>query len=180
MCGIPWWNSDIGGFFGGDTESDYFRELIIRWFQFGLFSPVMRLHGTRNRQSDYVDRNPGIICPGGGYSEIWRFGEENYPVIKDLILLRERLKPYILKCAEKTSKTGEPIMRPMFFDFPEDENCYRLSDQYMFGPDILFAPIVNQGQTEWEVYLPNGKWIRTSDKSVRSGGQFVTEKAKVS
>ncbi len=180
MCGIPWWNSDIGGFFSGDTESDYFRELIIRWFQFGLFSPVMRLHGTRNRQSDYVDRNPGIICPGGGYNEIWRFGEENYPVIKDLILLRESLKPYILKCAEKTSETGEPIMRPMFFDFPEDENCYRLSDQYMFGPDILFAPIVNQGQTERDVYLPNGRWIRTSDKSVRSGGQFVTEKAEVS
>lgn len=125
-------------------------------------------------------RNSGIICPGGGYNEIWRFDDENYPVIKDLILLRERLKPYILKRAEKTSETGEPIMRPMFFDFPNDENCYSLSDQYIFGSDILFAPIVNQGQTERKVYLPKGNWIRTSDKSVRSGGQFVTEDAKVS
>lgn len=180
MCGIPWWNSDIGGFFGGDTESDYFRELIVRWFQFGLFCPVMRLHGTRNRQSYYVDRNPGIICPGGGYNEIWHFGEENYQIIKELILLRQRLKPYILKCAERSAATGEPIMRPMFFDFPEDENCYKLSDQYMFGPDILFAPVVEQGQTRRSVYLPEGRWIRTSDKSVRTGGGFVDEKAEIS
>ena len=180
MCGIPWWNSDIGGFFGGDTESDYFRELIVRWFQFGLFSPVMRLHGTRNKQSYCVDRNSGIICPGGGYNEIWHFGEENYPIIKDLILLRQRLKPYILKCAERSSSTGEPIMRPMFFDFPDDENCYKLSDQYMFGSDILFAPIVEQGQTQRSVYLPKGRWIRTSDKSVRIGGGFMIEKAEIS
>ena len=180
MCGIPWWNSDIGGFFGGDTESDCFRELIVRWFQFGLFCPVMRLHGTRNKQSYCIDRNPGIICPGGGYNEIWHFGEENYPIIKNLILLRQRLKPYILKCAERSSDTGEPIMRPMFFDFPEDENCHKLSDQYMFGSDILFAPIVEQGQTERSVYLPEGRWIRTSDKSVRDGGRFVNEKAEIS
>lgn len=70
-------------------------------------------------------------------------------------------------------------MRPMFFDFPEDENCYKLSDQYMFGPDILFALIVNHGQTERGVYLPDGRWVRTSDRSVRLGGQFVTEKAEV-
>ena len=179
MCGIPWWNSDIGGFFNGDTESDYFRELIVRWFQFGLFSPVMRLHGTRNKQSYCVDRNPGIICPGGGYNEIWHFGEENYPIIRELILLRQRLKPYVLNCAKRSSATGEPIMRPMFFDFPEDENCYKLNDQYMFGPDILFAPIVEQGQTQRSVYLPEGRWIRTSDKGVRVGGGFVTEKAEI-
>ena len=179
MCGIPWWNSDIGGFFNGDTESDYFRELIVRWFQFGLFCPVMRLHGTRLKQSYYKDRYPGIICDGGGYNEIWHFGDRDYEILKDIIDLRYRLKPYILKCAERTSKTGEPIMRPMFFDFPEDENCYATGDQYMFGPDILFAPILDQGATEREVYLPEGKWIRTSDKSVADGGKKITCRAEI-
>lgn len=86
MCGIPWWNSDIGGFLNGDTESDYFRELIVRWFQFGLFCPVMRLHGARKRQSTYTERHPGIIEPSGGDNEIWSFGEKNYHIIKNIRL----------------------------------------------------------------------------------------------
>ena len=177
MCGIPWWNSDIGGFYDGDTESEEYRELLLRWFQFGLFCPVMRLHGTRKWQSDYKARYPGIICEGGGYNEIWHFGKECCDAIKELIVLRHRLKTYILSCAEKTSKTGEPIMRPMFFDFPGDERCYSLDDQYMFGADILFAPMLNPGQTEREVYLPKGKWVRTTDKTVYDGGRTVTVKA---
>ncbi len=179
MCGIPWWNSDIGGFFNGDTESDYFRELIVRWFQFGLFCPVMRLHGTRLKQSYYKDKYPGIVCDGGGFNEIWHFGERDYEIIKEIINLRYRLKPYILKCAERTAETGEPIMRPMFFDFPADERCYALSDQYMFGPDILFAPILEQGQTEREVYLPAGKWLRTTDKTPVDGGKTVSCRAEI-
>lgn len=174
MCGIPWWNSDIGGFHSGDIESEYFRELIVRWFQFGVFCPVMRLHGARLRQSDYEYRNPGILEPSGGDNEIWSFGEKNYPVLKNLIQLRERLKPYIVKSARLTSETGEPIMRPMFFDYPDDEKCYSLKDQYMFGRDILFAPIYKQGQTERSVYLPKGKWIRTSDKEEFAGEQTVS------
>lgn len=179
VCGIPWFTTDIGGFSGGDTESDYFRELIVRWFQFGLFSPVMRLHGDRRKQSDYVDRYPDVICNFGGYNEIWKFGDTAFGIIKDLIELRYRLKPYILEAAKHTSETGEPIMRPMFFDFPNDDNCYRLSDQYMFGRDILFAPILEQGQTEREVYLPEGSWIRSSDKTVVKGGRTVTAKAEL-
>lgn len=179
MCGIPWWNSDIGGFFNGDTESEYFRELIVRWFQFGLFCPVMRLHGTRLKQSYYKDRYPGIICDGGGYNEIWQFGERDYEIIKDIISLRYRLKPYILECAKRTSETGEPIMRPMFFDFPKDENCYRLSDQYMFGPEILFAPVLDQGVTGRDVYLPEGKWVRAGESKVVSGGRTVRCRAEI-
>ena len=93
--------------------------------------------------------------------------------------MRYRLKPYILKCAERTAETGEPIMRPMFFDFPADERCYALSDQYMFGPDILFAPILEQGQTEREVYLPAGKWLRTTDKTPVDGGKTVSCRAEI-
>ncbi len=179
MCGIPWWNSDIGGFCGGDTESDYFRELIVRWFQFGVFSPVMRLHGSRLRKKDHVFRHPGVYEPSGGDNEIWSFGEKNFPVLRDLILLRNRLKPYILDCAKRTAQTGEPIMRPMFFDFPDDPECTVLSDQYMFGSDILAAPIIHRGETERTVYLPEGKWIRTLDKKVYEGGQKISAHAEI-
>ena len=70
-------------------------------------------------------------------------------------------------------------MRPMFFDFPEDEACYELGEQYMFGGDILFAPITGQGETQKRVYLPEGEWIRTTDKTVHTGGRFVSCHAEI-
>lgn len=70
-------------------------------------------------------------------------------------------------------------MRPMFFEYPDDEVCYTLDDQYMFGPDILFAPIVNQGQTERTVYLPDGEWINVNDRQVYQGGSFVAARAEL-
>mgnify|MGYP000821518195 FL=1 len=147
MSGIPWWNSDIGGFLMGDIESDYFKELVVRWAQFGVFSPVMRLHGSRLRTKNQKDRHPGVKERSGGDNEIWSFGEENYKILKGLVELRERLRPYICHYMDLASETGAPIMRPMFFDYYEDEVCYTLEDQYMFGEDILFAPISAQGQT---------------------------------
>lgn len=177
MCGIPWWNSDIGGFHSGDIESDYFRELIVRWFQFGLFSPVMRLHGARNRMSNQVDRYPEVKEKSGGDNEIWSFGERNYPILKNIIELRERLKPYIIKYMDIASNTGSPIMRPMFFDFYDDDNCYTLDDQYMFGEDILFAPILEQGVAGRPVYLPRGSWINVNDRQSYEGGKAVHAKA---
>lgn len=179
MCGIPWWNSDIGGFHGGDIESDSFRELIVRWFQFGVFSPVMRLHGARKKTKGQKDRHPGIKEPSGGDNEIWSFGERNYPILKELIELRERLKPYILQYMDNASKTGEPLMRPMFFDFYADPKCYELENQYMFGKDILFAPLLNEGQTVREVYLPAGTWIRTTNKTRYNGRQSINCKAEI-
>ncbi len=173
MCGIPWWNSDIGGFHQGDTQSEEFRELLVRWFQFGVFCPVMRLHGARKRIEGEPKRYPNIIEPSGGPNEIWKFGEEHYEYLKELITLRERLRPYIMKYMEIASKTGSPIMRPMFYDYYEDEICYTLEDQYMFGEDILFAPIVEQGQTERSVYLPEGNWIYVGDKKTYSGKQTI-------
>ena len=173
MCGIPWWNSDIGGFLNGDTESDYFRELIVRWFQFGLFCPVMRLHGARKRQSTYTERHPGIIEPSGGDNEIWSFGEKNYNIIKKILGYREKLKDYTCQYMDINSQTGAPIMRPMFFDFPDDEICYTLEDQYMYGADLLFAPIYRQGETERAVYLPEGDWVNVLTHEAFSGGQSI-------
>ena len=161
MCGIPWWNTDIGGFYGGDIESEEFRELIVRWFQFGLFSPVMRLHGKR----DLHGQPSRIPEPSGDPNELWSFGEKNFAILKDLVLLREKLRPYIDRQMDIASETGWPVMRPMFFEYPEEEICYTLGEQYFFGPDILFAPIVNRGQTEKQVWVPEGDWILTKDGS---------------
>ena len=172
MCGIPWWNTDIGGFWGGDTQSDEFRELIVRWFQYGVFSPVMRLHGNRNRHGE---RKRDVKEASGDPNEIWSFGERNFAILKDLIFLRERLRPYIEKHMELAATDGTPVMRPMFFDYPDDEVCYTLGEQYMFGSDILFAPIVNRGQTTKTVYLPGGEWILTKNgKKYGSGFHEIT------
>ncbi len=174
MSGIPWWNSDIGGFHSGDIESDYFKELIVRWMQFGLFSPVMRLHGSRLRTKDQVRKHPGIIEPSGGDNELWSFGEENYEILKRLVLLREKLRPYICDYMKIASEEGKPIMRPMFFDYYEDEVCYTLEDQYLFGEDILFAPVTEQGQRERRVYLPKGRWQDVNSGKVYDGQRFMT------
>lgn len=169
MCGIPWWNTDIGGFYGGDTTSEYFRELIVRWFQFGLFSPVMRLHGNRIRHGEPSD----VKEPTGDPNELWSFGEKNFEILKDLVMLRERLRPYIQKQFDTASEKGYPVIRPMFFEYPEDEKCYTLDSQYLFGDDIIFAPITEQGQTEKTVYIPDGEWVLTKDNKVYTKGTHV-------
>ena len=175
MCGLPWWNTDIGGFYGGDISGEYFRELIVRWFQYGVFCPVMRLHGSR----DGHDRSRNIKEPTGGDNEIWSFGEKNLPVLADLIRLRYRLIPYLSEQMKKASEHGIPVMRPMFFDYPGDEVCWTTGDQYMFGDDILFAPISAQGQTDRAVYLPQGDWTLTKDMTVCKGGRWVNAHAEI-
>ncbi len=179
MSGIPWWNSDIGGFSHGDTESEYFRELIVRWMQFGVFSPVMRLHGARERKKNQIDRHPEVKEKSGADNELWSFGEKNYKILTELVYLRKLLEPYILEQMEITKNTGKPIMRPMFFDYYTDEICYTLEDQYMFGDDILFAPITKQGQTSRKVYLPEGQWIDTKSMEIYNGRCWITCYAEI-
>ena len=170
MCGIPWWNTDIGGFYGADIESDDFKELIIRWFQFGLFSPIMRLHGSRCRHGE---KTPGLLEPSGDPNEIWSFGDRNFEIIKNILAIREKLRPYIQKQFDIASEKGYPVIRPMFFYYPDDEICYTLDSQYFFGADIIFAPIVNKGQTEKQVYIPDGEWILTKDGSIYTKGTYT-------
>lgn len=126
----------------------------------GVFSPVMRLHGNRNRHGE----KSNLKEPSGDPNELWSFGERIFEILKKLVFLRERLRPYIEHHMKIASEKGYPVMRPMFFDFPDDKECYTLGEQYMFGDDILFAPIVNRGQTKKTVYLPEGEWILTKDK----------------
>ncbi len=166
MSGIPWWTTDIGGFFNGDISDPAFRELIVRWFQYGVFSPLFRLHGNRIPGDELEDGTWS-----GGPNEIWSFGNQAYEIIKELLFLRERLKPYILEQMKLAHEAGTPVMRPLFFDFPTDDNCWEIEDQFMFGPDILVAPIIFEGTKSRKVYLPEGSTWRDAwtDEIFRSG-----------
>ena len=173
MAGIPWWTTDIGGFYGGDPEDPSFRELIVRWFQFGVFCPIFRLHGFR-----LPTPKDGSKCDAyeltGGSNEVWSFGEEAYEIIKELLFLREKMKPYILKQMEIAHEEGIPVMRPLFFDFPDDEKAYDVEDEYMFGPDILVAPVVEKGARKRRVYLPKGvTWKHWRTHEIYEGGEWI-------
>ena len=154
IAGIPWWTTDIGGFKGGDPSSPYFRELIVRWFQFGVFCPLFRLHGVR-------EPKPQAAPPQtGGQNEVWSFGEEAYGVIRAQLALREMLRPYVMDVMAAASTTGLPPMRALFLEFPDEPEAWQVKDEYMFGPDVLVAPVTTYGAREREVYLPHGaSWL---------------------
>lgn len=128
--GIPWWNTDIGGFHGGDPESLEFRELLVRWAQYGVFCPIFRLHGDREPSS------PPFSLSGltgaqltGGPNEIWSYGEEVFSILKGLVLLRERLRPYIASQMHFAHTKGLPLMRPLLLEFPGDPGSWDVDDQ---------------------------------------------------
>ena len=172
LSGIPWWTTDIGGFHGGDPSSPYFRELIVRWFQFGAFCPLFRLHGFRLPAD--MDR----YWESGGPNEVWSFGDEAYEIITNYLHLRERLRPYIMKQMATAHENGAPPMRPLFFDFPEDEAAWDVEDQFMFGPDLLVAPVLFEGERSREVYLPAGAvWTDAWSDEATEGGRWITVEA---
>jgi len=177
VCGIPWWTTDIGGFYGGDPQSPSFRELIVRWFQFGVFCPIFRLHGFRLPIPPDPNRCPTNELTGGP-NEVWSFGEEAYEIIKELLFLRERLKPYILEGMRRSHEEGIPFMRPLFFDFPSDAEVYKIEDEYMFGPKLLVAPVTDEGVRVRQVYLPKGaRWSDPYTGTTHEGGQWLDAEA---
>ena len=177
MAGIPWWNADIGGFFNGNIHSEEFRELLLRWFAFGVFSPVMRLHGDRNpHDKPILISSGGKECaPSGADNEIWSYGEEAEKILRKFIELRLKLRPYIANAMEQASATGAPVMRPLFYNFPEDCAAWDVDDAYCFGDDLVVAPIFEAGATTRSVYLPAGTaWIDCNSRLRYEGGQTVT------
>jgi len=177
LSGISWWTTDIGGFFGGDPRDPRFQELIIRWFQYGAFCPLFRLHGYRlpTGESSEGEADAGMrdyeTC---GPNEVWSFGEEAYEIIKDLLFMRERLRPYIMEQMKAAHEKGTPPMRPLFYDFPEDMKSWTVEDEFMFGPDILVAPVLYDGARSRRVYLPAGaKWKDVNTGRVYNGGQCI-------
>lgn len=174
ICGIPWWTTDIGGFHGGDPEDEAFRKLLVRWFQYGTFSPVMRLHGDRKPSTKLYGKGGRPALFTGGNNEVWSFGEEVYEILKKYLQIREVMRPYTRELMKQAHEKGTPVMRPMFYEFPEDEKCWELKDQYMYGSDILVAPIVYENMTHREVYLPYGAtWTNLHDGKKYEGGQAV-------
>lgn len=174
MCGIPWWTTDIGGFINGDPESEEFRELMIRWFEFGVFCPIFRLHGFRLPYPVRDILNPDGYCGSGGPNEVWSFGEEAYEIIRRYMYVREELKPYIMGQMKLASEDGTPVMRPLFYDFCGDKNVYDIWDEYMFGPDLLVAPVVELGARKRMVYLPEGcRWKDAGTGMVYDGGTRI-------
>jgi alpha-D-xyloside xylohydrolase len=169
ISGIPWWTSDIGGFKGGDPSSAYFRELVVRWFQFAVFCPLFRLHGAR-------EPNPQAGPPQtGGQNEVWSFGEEAYGIIRAQLALREMLRPYVMDVMATASTTGLPPMRALFLEFPDEPEAWQVKDEYMFGPDVLVAPVTTYGAREREVYLPHGAcWLDPSTGEPVEGKGWTT------
>ena len=182
LAGIPWWTCDIGGFMTDDAEDPDFRQLLIRWFQFAVYSPILRMHG---------DRGPHNIPPldhrgwGGGYlhtghpNELWSYGQENYAIMRRYFDLRLSLRDYIKSLYQEAHENGSPLLRAMFYQFPEDPRCWELQDQYMFGAKYLAAPIFRLNQFRREVYLPAGCWRLTSTGEVFQGGRAVTVDAPI-
>lgn len=175
MSGIPWWTSDIGGFHGGDQNDPDFRELLVRWFQFGAFCPVFRLHGDRKNGDDQGSASKAHT---GGPNEVWSYGEEVYEILKKYLFLREEIRPYVKSVMEKTAKTGAPVIRPLYYDFPKDPAVATIEDQMMFGDDILVAPVFELGARQRDVYLPVGEtWIDAHTGVEYAGGQTVSADA---
>ncbi len=180
MCGLPWWTTDIGGFLQGDPDSEQFRELIVRWFQFGAFCPIFRLHGYRLPYEDADYNDPTTFCSSGGPNEVWSFGEAAYEIIAEVMAMRERITPYLLEHMQLAADTGSPVMRPLFYEFPSDETVYGIGDQYMFGPDLMVAPVHSDGARSREVYLPVGAtWKDARSGEIHEGGQRLEVPAPI-
>ncbi|MCI5648054.1 MAG: TIM-barrel domain-containing protein [Fusicatenibacter sp.] len=174
IAGIPWWTTDIGGFHGATGTDPEFRKLFIRWFEYGCFCPVMRLHGNRNPQVGFG----GDTIGSGSDNEIWSFGEEVYEIARKYIFLREKLRDYIRVQMKKAHEDGTPVMRPAFYDFPQDPKAWDVEDAYLFGPDLYVAPVMEADALERSVYLPEGtSWVDVWTGKTYEGGQCLVTDA---
>jgi alpha-D-xyloside xylohydrolase len=165
ISGMPYWTTDIGGFIsGGNLNDPKFRELFVRWFQFGAFSPIFRVHGTR-----YPDEN-----------ELWSYGPDAQKILVDYDTLRYRLMPYIYSQAWQVTKNHGTFMRPLVMDWRDDVEAQNTGDEYLFGPSILVSPVYTEGATRKTVYLPKATWYDfwTGDKV--EGGKRIEADAPLS
>jgi len=181
LSGIPWWTTDVGGygcFNQPPNESPYMKELIVRWYQFGCFSPIFRTHGCRYGH-DGGGLNKTDTCVHGTYScganEVWSYGADTQKTLEKYIRLRATMVPYITELSENVTARGVPTMRPLWYEFPEDESSYGINDQYFLGPKYLVAPVTVQNATSRSVYFPKGaSWKNIFTNDVVTGGQRIT------
>jgi len=165
MSGLPYWTSDIGGFLGGDTSDPAYQELFVRWFQYGAFCPVFRVHGTRTNNQN----------------ELWSFGKQAQTILTLYDRLRYRMLPYIYTLAAKTTFEGYTPMRALAFDFRADRNSLDINDEFMLGPSLLAAPVTDAGATARTVYLPAGAdWYDFWTGVRTEGGKRVDRRTPLS
>ncbi|WP_018142739.1 glycoside hydrolase family 31 protein [Alloscardovia criceti] len=183
MAGIPWFTTDMGGFHDGDISSDRFRNLFVRWCQFSCFSPVMRNHGDRSYPYDngltkeMVSAQDGTWrAQSGAENEPWSMGEEVQEILTKFIRIREILRPYTRELFEEAHTDGQPLVRGLFYEFPQDSSAATIADEYMFGPDLLVAPVVAEFEEYREVYLPGDEstqWTSLIDGAIYHGGNTI-------
>ncbi|CAI6238622.1 unnamed protein product [Periconia digitata] len=177
LAGIPWWTTDIGGFHGGDPNDPAFRELFVRWFQWGAFCPVMRLHGDREPRQRPMGEKGGAACASGADNEVWSYGDEVYAICEKYMNIRETLREYTRSLMKEAHEKGAPVMRTLFYEFPSDSECWRVETQYMYGAKFLCCPVLQKGVKDIEVYLPKldeGKWKAFQGDEVWDGGKRIT------
>lgn len=175
LSGLPFWGSDIGGFVPTD---EYTGELHVRWFQFGCFCASFRAHG----RNWYLKLPWGWGESDGGPFEAgaWRVAPEELnnpaiePILKRYLELRYRLLPYTYTAVREAHDTGMPLMRALWLHFPEDDVATARGDEFLWGPDILVAPVVEKGATTRTLYLPHGDWYDFWTEQPAGGGREIT------
>jgi alpha-D-xyloside xylohydrolase len=178
LAGIPWWTTDIGGFHGGNPVDPGYREVLARWFEYGAFCPVFRLHGFRHPHRSPMSDHGGGKMLSGAANEVWSYGEEVYQICQKYMWVRERLKPYITGLMREAHERGTPVMRTLFYEFPHDPRCWEVEDEYLLGHDLLVAPVMAAGVTERPVYLPAGtRWRNAWTGETLAGGQAIVAAA---
>jgi alpha-D-xyloside xylohydrolase len=165
MSGLPYWTTDVGGFLGGNTDDPKYRELFVRWFQYGAFCPIFRVHGTRTNNQN----------------ELWSYGKQAQKILTLYDRLHYRLMPYIYTLAARTTFESYTPMRALAFDFAADQNALDISDQFMLGPSIMVAPVTEAGAVNRSVYLPaDTEWYDFWSGARFSGGQHVLRRTPLS
>jgi len=161
LSGIPYWTTDIGGFVSGDPGDPAYRELFIRWFQYGTFNPILRVHGTRKTNQN----------------ELWSYGPDAQKILVSFDRLRYRMLPYIYSLAWKTTSESYTPMRPLVMDFRTDVRAQNIGDQFMYGPAFLVSPVTEPDATTRRLYLPQAKWYDFWTGSTIGGGKTIDASA---
>ena len=161
LSGLPYWTTDIGGFVSGNPDDPAYRELFVRWFQFGTFSPIFRVHGTRSN-----DQN-----------ELWSYGADTQKILTDYDRLRYRLMPYIYSLAWMVTSASYTPMRALAMDFPSDPRALNVGDQFMFGPALLVSPVTEPDANTRRMYLPKTVWYDFWTGQKQTGGSMIDASA---
>ncbi|WP_421724187.1 TIM-barrel domain-containing protein [Bauldia sp.] len=185
MAGLGWWTTDIGGFYEGHVHSPAFHELLVRWFEFGVFSPICRLHGFRVPEDvpppaegepvTYGQDTFNIFTNTGGPNEVWSFGADVEAILIELLRVREALRPYLKDCFANYAATGDPVMAPVHYHFPDELAQRGEPMTYMLGPDLLVAPVTEPGTERMTVALPGASdWLHAWTGEPFQGGRSAT------